>query len=134
MHAGDSNLVQAMGQIWGRADGYPDLTSCDDGLTFLAVSAKHEQEHGAFSSANETQRLLTMGQQAQDSRTQLSEEMLSAFLGSSEEFAPVNSIVGGILANEVLKCISKKGEPLNNVFCYSMLDGGGVVESLVLST
>ena len=118
----------------GHADVYPDITSCDHGLTFIAVSAKHEQEHSAFPSTNETQTLLALGQQAQDSRTQLSEEMLSAFVGSSEEFAPVNSIVGGVLANEVLKCISKKGEPLNNVFCYSMLDGGGVVESLVLST
>ena len=30
----------------------------------------------------------------------------------------VNAIVGGVLANEVLKAVSGRGEPLDNLFMY----------------
>ena len=60
----------------------------------------------------------------------LDRDTLEAYLSSSEELAPVNAIVGGVLANEVLKAVSKKGEPFDNLFLYSMADGGGVIEKL----
>lgn len=40
----------------------------------------------------------------------------------------VNAVVGGILANDLLKALSAKGEPLRNLFLYSISDGVGSVE------
>jgi hypothetical protein len=45
-------------------------------------------------------------------------------------FLQVNAIVGGVLANEVLKAVSGREEPLDNMFMYSMADGAGIVERL----
>ena len=60
----------------------------------------------------------------------LDTETLQDYLASPEEMAPVNSIVGGVLANEVLKAISGKGDPFDNLFLYSMANGAGIVEKL----
>lgn len=57
-------------------------------------------------------------------------QTLQAYLDSPEEMAPVNSIVGGVLANELLKAVSGRGEPFDNLFLYSMADGGGIIEKL----
>lgn len=51
-------------------------------------------------------------------------------LSGGEEMPAVNAVVGGILANAVLGAVSKKGEPLNNLFCFSLLDGMGMVETV----
>ena len=51
--------------------------------------------------------------------------------GSSPgDMAPVNAIVGGVLANELLKAVSRKGEPANNFFFYDVGSGMGKVERL----
>jgi ubiquitin-like 1-activating enzyme E1 A len=50
--------------------------------------------------------------------------------GDNNEMPAVNAIVGGILANAVLSAVSRKGEPLNNLFCFSLLDGMGMVETV----
>lgn len=42
----------------------------------------------------------------------------------------MNAVLGGVLANEVLKAVSCRGEPMNNFFFYSLLDGSGVVECM----
>jgi ubiquitin-like 1-activating enzyme E1 A len=47
-----------------------------------------------------------------------------------EEMPAVNAVVGGILANAVLGAVSKNVEPLNNLFCFSLLDGMGMVETV----
>ena len=60
----------------------------------------------------------------------LDTQTLQDYLENPDEFAPVNSIVGGILANEVLKAVSGKGNPFDNLFLYSMATGAGVVEKL----
>ena len=63
----------------------------------------------------------------------LDTETLNDYLESPEEMAPVNSIVGGVLANEVLKAISGKGDPFDNLFLYSMANGAGIVEKVGLA-
>ena len=47
------------------------------------------------------------------------------------ELAPINAVIGGVLANEVLKLVSHKGEPFNNFFFFTLSDGAGVVERAV---
>jgi ubiquitin-like 1-activating enzyme E1 A len=44
--------------------------------------------------------------------------------------AQVSAVLGGVLANEVLKAVSRRGEPVNNFFFYSLADGAGVVERM----
>ena len=49
---------------------------------------------------------------------------------NGSEIAPVCAVIGGILGQEVIKVISQTDEPINNVFCFNGLEGGGVVNSI----
>lgn len=40
----------------------------------------------------------------------------------------INAILGGFLANDLLKAVSKKGEPVHNLFMYSLSTGVGSVD------
>lgn len=46
------------------------------------------------------------------------------------DMAALNAIVGGVLANELLKAVSRKGEPVNNVFMYDTGSGIGRVHRI----
>lgn len=43
---------------------------------------------------------------------------------SNAEVSPVCAVIGGILGNEVIKAISGKGEPANNILVFDGLNGG----------
>jgi ubiquitin-like 1-activating enzyme E1 A len=60
----------------------------------------------------------------------LSEGMLAEYVLGTSELPPVNAVVGGVLANEVLKAVSHKGEPVNNFFFFSLEDNVGLIETL----
>ena len=56
---------------------------------------------------------------------------LSSFLGQTEEMPAINAILGGVVANDVIKIVASKGEPIiHNLFLYSLFDGAGWVELL----
>lgn len=46
------------------------------------------------------------------------------------QVSPVCAIVGGVLAQEIIKAVSQKDPPLNNFFFFTTLDGAGVVECI----
>jgi len=46
------------------------------------------------------------------------------------QLSPVAAIVGGFLAQEVIKAVSKKDQPQNNFFLYDPLDSSGNVEAV----
>jgi len=46
------------------------------------------------------------------------------------ELSPVSAIVGGVLAQEVIKAISNKDAPHNNYFFYNPIESCGVVETI----
>jgi hypothetical protein len=52
----------------------------------------------------------------------------SAYALSDRELPAVNAVMGGLLANEVLKSISHKGAPVNNWLFYSLSSGVGQIE------
>jgi ubiquitin-like 1-activating enzyme E1 A len=58
------------------------------------------------------------------------EEALAEFVLGVAELPPVNAVLGGVLANEMLKAVSHKGEPINNFFFFSLADNVGLVETL----
>lgn len=56
---------------------------------------------------------------------------LPEFIKYKNEFPATNAILGGCVANDIVKIVTRKGEPLiNNLCLYSMLDGAGWVERL----
>eukprot|EP00003_Mantamonas_plastica_P029030 TRINITY_DN6812_c0_g1_i2.p1 TRINITY_DN6812_c0_g1~~TRINITY_DN6812_c0_g1_i2.p1 ORF type:complete len:236 (+),score=82.45 TRINITY_DN6812_c0_g1_i2:405-1112(+) len=50
--------------------------------------------------------------------------------GIGMEIAPVCAILGGIVAQEVIKVISHNDTPIQNLFLYDGLNGSGLVETL----
>jgi hypothetical protein len=46
------------------------------------------------------------------------------------ELSPVAAIVGGVLAQEIIKVISHKEAPHRNFFFYNPTDSSGIVESV----
>ena len=46
------------------------------------------------------------------------------------ELSPVAAIVGGVLAQEVIKAVSKKDQPQNNFFLYNPVESSGSVEAV----
>lgn len=57
-------------------------------------------------------------------------QVLEELVTGDAELPPVNAILGGVLANEILKVISLRGEPVNNVFFFSLMDNVGQIETL----
>jgi ubiquitin-like 1-activating enzyme E1 A len=56
-------------------------------------------------------------------------QALEAYASGEEDMPAINAVVGGVVANDVLKAVAGKGEPLvNNLFLYSLADGAGWVE------
>jgi hypothetical protein len=48
------------------------------------------------------------------------------------ELAPVASVVGGVVANHVIRAVSGVGAPINNMFFFSLFDNHGMVEDMPL--
>ena len=44
--------------------------------------------------------------------------------------SPVCAITGGILAQEIIKAVSKKDEPHNNFFFYNGVDSSAIIEKI----
>ena len=65
--------------------------------------------------------------QAQACKVQVPDAFIEEFL-CAEPLPAVNAICGGILANELLKAVSHKGEPVNNFFFLSLSDSAGIVQ------
>lgn len=51
-------------------------------------------------------------------------ELESLSRTANAEVSPVCAVVGGVLGNEVIKAISGRGEPANNILLFDGLDGG----------
>ncbi|KAH0863345.1 hypothetical protein HID58_080556 [Brassica napus] len=56
--------------------------------------------------------------------------LLERLISGTIEFPPACAIVGGILAQEVIKAVSGKGDPVKNFFYYDAQDGKGVMEDI----
>eukprot|EP00899_Mesostigma_viride_P028732 jgi/Mesvir1/9043/Mv21326-RA.1 len=46
------------------------------------------------------------------------------------EMPAVNAIIGGVMAQDVLKAVSGMGEPINNHFFFSVENGSGIIEGI----
>merc|ERR1712029_1116895 len=59
--------------------------------------------------------------------SKVDDAMLEVLFG---ELSPVCAIVGGVLAQEIIKAISNKDAPHNNYFFYNPIESCGVVETI----
>lgn len=57
-------------------------------------------------------------------------QVLEELVTGDAELPPVNAVLGGVLANEILKVVSHRGEPVNNCFFFSLMDNVGQIETL----
>ncbi len=60
--------------------------------------------------------------------TTRSVQLLKEYVTAGEELPAVNAVLGGLLANELIKAVGGKGEPLRNFVLYSLDDGHACVE------
>jgi hypothetical protein len=58
------------------------------------------------------------------------QQLLTSYANGDAEFAPVCAVVGGVMANNVIKAVSHSGAPVKNLFYYSLFDGRGLVEDM----
>lgn len=52
--------------------------------------------------------------------------------GAAHEFSPICAIVGGVLAQDILKVLQGKGAPIANFFTFDGFIGGGTVCALAM--
>ncbi|WZZ79480.1 hypothetical protein YC2023_100052 [Brassica napus] len=64
------------------------------------------------------------------SESHIPDTLLERLISGTIEFPPACAIVGGILAQEVIKAVSGKGDPVKNFFYYDAQDGKGVMEDI----
>ncbi|KAL1201214.1 SUMO-activating enzyme subunit 1A [Cardamine amara subsp. amara] len=64
------------------------------------------------------------------SESHIPNSLLERLITGNIEFPPACAIVGGILAQEVIKAVSGKGDPLKNFFFFDGQDGKGVIEDI----
>lgn len=103
-------------------------------LPALAAAAHFEQQHGRFPAAADAQQLAAVWAEeagaAGIDAAALPAEALAAYASEGEDMPAINAVVGGVLANELIKAVGRRGAPLNNLFLFSLLEGAGAVERM----
>lgn len=99
-------------------------------ICLLAACAEFEQAHRRSAESRDEQVIKDIIQKRlkqSQSKVKVQDELVEEFL-SNDRLPAVNAICGGVLANETLKAVSHKGEPINNFFFFALLDGAGIVQ------
>lgn len=105
-------------------------------LAHPAVCAKFEQQAGRFPSAADADALVALAPAecaaAGLDAAALPDDQLRAYAEAGEADMPaINAVVGGVLANELIKAAGGRDAPLNNFFLCSLAEGGqGAVERM----
>jgi ubiquitin-like 1-activating enzyme E1 A len=67
-----------------------------------------------------------------DTDTDRAIDCSSVAVNARAELSPVCAVVGGVVAQEAIKLLTRVDEPLRNTFLYDSTTGEGVVEALGL--
>ena len=95
-----------------------------------AACAEFEQVHRRSAESKDEEVIKDIIQKhlkQSQSKVKVPDELVEEFL-SNDRLPAVNAICGGVLANETLKAVSHKGEPINNFFFFALLEGAGIVQ------
>ncbi|PSC72192.1 SUMO-activating enzyme subunit 1B-1 [Micractinium conductrix] len=100
----------------------------------LRAAARYEQQHGRFPAAADAHALrdawAAEAAAAGVPADALPGEQLDAYSAAPGDMPAINAVVGGVLANELIKALGGKGEPINNFFLFSLAEGSGMVERM----
>ena len=100
------------------------------------MAARFEEEHGRFAGAADSAALVALKGEgcgvAGVAPSVLPDEQLVAYASAMGEMPAICAVVGGVLANEVIKAVGRRGAPaVDNFFLYSLAEGGvGAVERM----
>jgi len=99
-----------------------------------AAAARFEQQHARFPATADLEQLTAAWQAAAEEAgldpSVLPADELAAYAQQGEDMPAINAIVGGVLANDLIKAVGRKGEPINNFFLFSLFEGAGAVERM----
>ncbi|XP_023222309.1 SUMO-activating enzyme subunit 1-like [Centruroides sculpturatus] len=102
-------LLHVIFKFWEINQRYPQIQSREDDINKL-LQLKDQ----------------VMKELSIDSK-RLEDQVLMQVFG---ELSPVSAVVGGVLAQEVIKAVSCKDNPIKNFFLFHGKEGGGVVENI----
>ena len=100
------------------------------------MCAKFEQQEERFPTAEDAEALAALAagvcSEAGIDPASLPADQLAAYAAAEGDMPAINAVVGGVVANEVIKAVGRKGEPtVDNFFLFSLADGGqGAVEHM----
>mmetsp|Transcript_25759 Transcript_25759/g.61350 ORF Transcript_25759/g.61350 Transcript_25759/m.61350 type:complete len:316 (-) Transcript_25759:241-1188(-) len=123
-------LGRALSAGWGGL-----RRRCHKMFFSLSASALFERRHGRPPVPGDEEAALDLAVAelaGKEAVGKLSLEDLRSFLqsASAPPMPAVSAVLGGILAQEALKAVSRKGEPIRNFFFFSLEDGAGTIETI----
>ncbi|XP_076065036.1 SUMO1 activating enzyme subunit 1 [Oratosquilla oratoria] len=100
-------------------------------LTIFEFQSLHGRKPDASQRETDIAELLTIKNALMDRlsvpREKVGNQFASLVFG---QLSPVCAIVGGVLAQEIIKAVSQKDQPHNNFFFFNTSDGSGVVDNI----
>lgn len=102
-------LLHVIFKFWALNQRYPSLNSREDDINKL-LQLKDE----------------VMKELSIDGK-RLEDQVLMQIFG---ELSPVSAVVGGVLAQEIIKAVSCKDSPIKNFFLFHGKEGDGIVENI----
>ncbi|XP_043226162.1 SUMO-activating enzyme subunit 1-like [Amphibalanus amphitrite] len=125
-------LEDALGVDWNAEDRRKTLRRTSDVYFIMRVLQAFRAEEGrrplATSADTDAARLLALRDSLKGLPTdKVGDAFTSRCLG---ELSPACAVVGGVLAQEVIKAVSQKDKPLSNFFLFDGYNSEGVVETI----
>ena len=95
-------------------------------VSHYAVCMKFELKFGRKVSSDDWEALHKEMKALASQSPEQNDLALHSYIQEDFGIAPVLAVLGGILSNDVIKVISKKGDPsIDRLFVYSILDDAG---------
>jgi ubiquitin-like 1-activating enzyme E1 A len=124
-----TDVFERCGADWGKATRRTPRTP----LAATLVRA-FEREHGRIPEEADAEAFVALSKTFAERHGAkpdcVSEDALRVVLAPSFESPAINAIVGGVLAQEVLKAVTRKGAPCGNFFIFDAVSGQGVCHNL----
>ena len=98
-------------------------------VVIAAYEAAHQQQLPQQQNAAALDQLARETAAAAGTDAERTARAAATYASGDRELPPINAVLGGLLANEVLKAISHKSEPVNNWLFYSLSSGVGQIET-----
>mmetsp|Transcript_18272 Transcript_18272/g.47687 ORF Transcript_18272/g.47687 Transcript_18272/m.47687 type:complete len:316 (+) Transcript_18272:88-1035(+) len=125
------SMETALGASWAGL-----RRRCHKMYHHLAIAAEFERQHGTPIAAGSQEAIRALSEQLAAKHGVSLEsavpwEGLMEFVAASAlpGMPAVAAVLGGVLAQEVLKAVSGKGEPIRNFFFFSLADSAGTMEA-----